>query len=189
MPMDPPEEGRQGHILPGPCPFPSAAGGRPAFDLAWNPCATGGTHTIRIVDGRVDRVVATRAEGAAPSGSRPAGRTEMRACNEDGGARIAARRPNTRPSCGPSACNEDGGTRIAAQVRSPVRTRTEGGQEQIVYRTSEMDEGRLYAAELNGEHYALRKSGPNVEVFKFRPDGAGGGGQGAARGGPRTGRT
>ena len=56
------------------------------------------------------------------------------------------------------------------QARRPVRTRTAGGQEQIVYRTSEMDGGRLYAAELDGEHYALRKSGPNVEVFKFRPD-------------------
>ena len=147
-PMDPPKEGRQGHILLGPDPFPSATCGRLAFDLAWNPCATGGTHTIRIVDGKVDRVIATRAEGAAPSGSRPAGRTEMRACNEDGGARITV------------------------QVRSPVCTRTEGGQEQIVYRESEMDEGKLYAAELNGGHYALRKSGPNVEVFKFRPDGA-----------------
>ncbi len=150
-PMDPPAEGRQGHIFLGPGPFPSAARGRLAFDPAGNPCATGGTHAMRIADGKVDRVIATGPEGAALSGSRPAGRTVMRACNQDGGAGIAVR------------------------ARRPVRTRTVGGQEQIVYRTSEMDGGRLCAAELDGEHYALRKSGPNVEVFKFMPDGDVGG--------------
>lgn len=136
-------------MLSGPSALQCATGGRTTIGLAGNPCATGGSHVIQLVDGEVSRVIATRMDGVAVPGPRPARRGELRACNQGSGMNITIR------------------------ARMPVRIRTVGGQEQIVYRTSEMDEGRLYTVEWNGEHYALRKSSPNVEVFKFKPGGDG----------------
>lgn len=136
-------------MLPGTSAFQCATGGRTTLDLAGNPHATGGSHVIQLVDGEVSRVIATRMDEVAVPGPRPARRGELR------------------------ACNQGSGMNITIQASMPVRIRTVGGQEQIAYRTSEMDEGRLYTVEWNGEHYALRKSSPNVEVFKFKPDGDG----------------
>ena len=104
-----------GRILLGPSAFQSATGERRAFDLTGNPCATGGTHVIQIVDGEVDRVIATRAEGVAALGPRPTRRGELRACNQGGGINITMQAPR------------------------PVHTRTVDGQEQIVYRMSKVD--------------------------------------------------
>ena len=143
--------GRHGRMIVGPSAFQCATGGRTTIDLTGNPCATGGSHVIQLVDGEVSRVIATRMDGVAVPGPRPARRGEMR------------------------VCNRGGGMNITIQASMPVRIRTIDGQEQIAYRTSEMDEGRLYTVEWNGEHYALRKSGQNVEVFKFKPGGDGDG--------------
>ena len=149
-PKDQPAGGQQEPTLFGTNPFQSSTGSRLTLDLTDNPCATGGTHVIQIIGGEVSRVIAAR-EGVAVPGPRPTRGGEMRACNHGGG-----------PS-------------IAVQARRPVFIRTVDGQEQIVYRTSEMDECRLYTVEWNGEPYALRKSDRDVEVFKFRPDGDGDG--------------
>lgn len=69
------------------------------------------------------------------------------------------------------ACNQSIDTDLTVRTRRPVFTRKGDDGDEIVYRTSEMDEGKLYTIEWNGDHYALRKSGRNVEIFKFRPDG------------------
>ncbi len=45
-----------------------------------------------------------------------------------------------------------------------------GGQEQLVYRTSEMEMDKLYPVEWDGEKYALRKTKQSVEIFKFYPE-------------------
>ena len=126
-------------------------GGGHTFSPTGIPVATGGTHVIQIVDGGVSRAIATRTEPGMPPPQRPARRGEMRAWNHGDGF----------------------GADIVVRARRPVYTRTVDGQEQIVYRSSEMDEGKLYAVEWNGDHYALRKSSPNVEIFRFRPYGDG----------------
>ena len=104
---------------------------------------------IQIVDGKVSQTVPAGAEARAAHEAQPARRRGMLAFNKGGGAGLTM------------------------QAHRPVRTRTVGGREEIVYKTSEMEEGRLYAVEWNGGHYALRKSGRNVEILKFRADGSG----------------
>lgn len=140
-------EGEQRHIFLGASEFQSpTAGGHPIV-LTRNPCATGGSHVLQLVDGKVCRVIATRTGAGTPPGPRPSRRGEMRAYSVGGT-----------------------GMGIVMRARRPVCTRTVDGREQIVYRTREMDENRLYDVEWNGDHYALRKFGGNVEIFKFRPD-------------------
>ena len=104
---------------------------------------------IEIVDGEVSRTVPAGAEARAAHEAQPARREGMLAFNRGGGAGLTM------------------------QAHRPVRTRMVGGREEIVYKTSEMEEGRLYDVEWNGGHYALRKSGRNVEIFKFRADDGG----------------
>lgn len=140
-------EGEQRHIFLGASEFQSPTVGGHPIVLTRNPCATGGSHVLQLVDGKVDRVIATRTWAGTLPGPSPSRRGEMRACNLG----------NT-------------GMGIVMRARRPVCTRTVDGREQIVYRTREMDENRLYAVEWNGDHYALRKFGRNVEIFKFRPD-------------------
>lgn len=41
---------------------------------------------------------------------------------------------------------------------------------QLAYRTSEMEQDRLYKIGWNGEDYALKKTGRGVEIFRFHPD-------------------
>ena len=106
----------------------------------------GGDYATQIVDGKAGKSIPARAEARE---AQPARRGETRASDRGGGAGITM------------------------QDHGPVRTRTVGGREEIVYKTSEMEEGRLYAVEWNGGHYALRKSGQNVEIFKFRADDGG----------------
>ena len=113
------------------------------------PCSTGGDYATQIVDGKADKSIPARAEAREAHEAQPARRGEMRASDRGGGAGITM------------------------QDHGPVCTRTVGGREEIVYKTSEMEEGRLYAVEWNGGHYALRKSGQNVEIFKFRADDGG----------------
>ena len=163
-----PEEGRQGHAL-GASAFQSPTDCGCPVVLTVNPLSTGGSHVMQVVDGKVIRTIAPMVGAGAVPGPRPARRGEMRVCNHSAGMGIALR------------------------ARGPVHTRTVDGKEQVLYRSREMDEGRLYAVEWNGGHYALRKSGPYVEIFKFRPDGGddgdtGGGGSGRGeceRKGPR----
>lgn len=154
-----PAEGRLGCIILGESAFQSPTGSGQPVVLTRNPHSTGGSHVIQIVDGRVVRTIAPMAGAGAVPGPRPA---------KLGGMRV---------------CNRSAGMDIALQARRPVCTRMVDGREQIVYRTQDMDEGKLYAVKWNSEHYALRKSGRNVEIFKFRPDGrddedTGGGGPG-----------
>ncbi|CAI9831395.1 MAG: hypothetical protein MPI95_00020 [Nitrosopumilus sp.] len=52
----------------------------------------------------------------------------------------------------------------------PVRVVRRGDEEQIVYRTSDMEMGKLYKVMWCGEGYALRKTETEVEFFKFYPD-------------------
>ena len=154
-----PEEGRQGHAL-GASAFQSPTGRGCPVVLTVSPLSTGGSHVMQVVDGKVVRTIAPMVGAGAVPGPRPARRGEMRVCNHSAGMGIALR------------------------ARGPVHTRTVDGREQVVYRSREMDEGRLYAVEWNGGHYALRKSGPDVEIFKFRPDGGGeDGGGGPCEGG------
>lgn len=120
------------------------------FRLTRSPCRTGGDYVIQIVDGEVSRTIAATAEAVVAPTARPLRRGQLRAFNRAGG----------------------GG--LTMKARRPVRTRTASGQEEIAYRTAEMDEGRLYPVEWNGEHYALRKLGGDVEIFKFRADEGGG---------------
>lgn len=53
------------------------------------------------------------------------------------------------------AFNRGGGAGLVVRACRSVRTCTAGGREEIVYRASEMEEGRLYAVEWNGGRYAL----------------------------------
>lgn len=140
-------ERRQGSSL-GASMLQISTGGR-TIHLTSNPCATGGGCIIQLVDGRVSRVVTLRAGAGMVPGPRPARRGGLR------------------------ACNQSNGTDLTVRTRRPVFTRKGDGGDEIVYRTSEMDEGKLYTIEWDGDHYALRKSGRNVEIFKFRPDGDG----------------
>lgn len=142
-----PAEGGPWRIILGESAFQSPTGSGRLVVLTKNPHSTAGSHVIQIVDGRVVRTIAPMTGAGAVPGPRPA---------KLGGMRV---------------CNRSAGMYIALQARRPVCTRMVDGREQIVYRTQDMDEGRLYAVEWNGEHYALRKSGRNVEIFKFRPDG------------------
>ena len=140
------EERQQGRIILGECALQTPTGIGLRIVPTRNPHSTGSSHVIQVVDGRVARTIAPMAGDDAVPGPRPARRGELRVC-----------------SCG-------AGMGIALRARGPVYTRTAGGREEVVYRSQEMDEGRLYAVEWNGGHYALRKSGPDVEIFKFRPD-------------------
>ena len=151
---------QQGRIILGECALQTPTGIGLRIVPTRNPHITGSSHVIQVVDGRVVRTIAPMAGDGAVLGPRPARRGELRACN-----------------CGV-------GMGIALRARGPVYTRTAGGREEVVYRPQEMDEGRLYAVGWNGGHYALRKSGPDVEIFKFRPDGGGeDGGGGPCEGG------
>ena len=128
------------------------SGGEHNLSLTRTPVATGGTHVIQLVDGEVSRAIAVRTEAGMAREGRPARRGELRAWNHNDGI----------------------GIEIAMQAHRPVYTRTVDGREEIVYKSSEMDEGKIYTVEWDGEHYALRRSGPNVEIFKFRADDGGG---------------
>ena len=151
---------QQGRIILGECALQTPTGIGLRIVQTRNPHSTGSSHVIQVVDGRVARTIAPMAGDGAVPGPRPARRGELRVCNHSAGMGIALR------------------------ARGPVHTRTVDGREQVVYRSREMDEGRLYAVEWNGGHYALRKSGPDVEIFKFRPDGSGeDGGGGPCEGG------
>lgn len=137
----------QGHVL-GAGMLQCSTAGLP-LSLPKIPCSTGGDYVIQLVDGKVSQSIPARAEAREAHEARPARRGEMRAFNRGSGAGLTM------------------------HDHRPVRTRTVGGQEEIVYKTSEMEEGRLYAVEWNEGHYALRKSGQNVEIFKFRADDGG----------------
>lgn len=139
----------QGHVL-GAGPLRRSTAGLLFSLTRGSPRSTGGDYVIQIVDGRVSRTIATGAAACVAPAARPARRGELRAFNRGSDAWIT----------------------VAAH--RPVRTRTVDGQEEIVYMASEMDEGRLYPVEWNGEHYALQKSGGRVGIFKFRADGGGG---------------
>ena len=119
------------------------------LSLPKSPCGTGGDYVIQIVDGEVRQTIPVGAEAREVHEARPTRRGAM------------------------LAFNWGSGEGLTMQARRPVRIRTVGGREEIVYRTSEMEEGRLYAVEWNGGHYALRKSGRNVEILKFRADDGG----------------
>lgn len=149
----------QGHVL-GASAFRRSTAGLP-LGLPGAPCATDGDYMIQLVDGKAGRAIPAGAEARALHEALPAGRGGM------------------------LAFNRGGGTGLAVRARRPVRARTAGGREEIVYKASEMEEGRPYAVEWNGGRYALRKSGGSVEIFRFRADG--GGGPDGGRGGPREG--
>lgn len=112
------------------------------------PIATGGTHVIQLVGGEVSRSIATRTDAGMAAGPQPAERREMRA----------------------TSYNDSIGIELAMRDCRPVYTRMVDGREEIAYKSSEMDEGKIYTVEWNGDHYALRKSGAGVEIFKFRPN-------------------
>ena len=137
----------QGHVL-GASAFQRSTAGL-SLSLPKSPCGTGGDYAIQLVDGKAGRIVPMGAEARAAHEAQPARRRGMLAFNNGGGAGLTM------------------------QAHRPVRTRTVGGREEIVYKTSEMEEGRLYAVEWNGGHYALRKAGRNVEILKFRADDSG----------------
>lgn len=54
---------------------------------------------------------------------------------------------------------------------NPVFVEVVDGEEHLIYHTSKMDLGKLYQVKWKNEHYALRKTEHDVEIFRFYPEG------------------
>ena len=55
-------------------------------------------------------------------------------------------------------------------VPEPVRVIKENGAEEIRYKSSAMELGRIYQVVWNGKMYGLRKTESEVEILRFYPD-------------------
>ena len=54
-------------------------------------------------------------------------------------------------------------------IQKPVYVTKVDGEEHLVYKSSLMEEGKLYEVVWNSKQYALLKTGSGVEIMKFHP--------------------
>jgi len=52
----------------------------------------------------------------------------------------------------------------------PVKVEKIDGDEQIIYKTEDLELDKLYPIEYNGEHWAVKRTKDNIEFLKFRPN-------------------